>query len=96
MLSKLMSPLKKFAAIFKRYVVMLCIVIFGAMCAYLVYTGGQLAKRSPSEAEINDKYQGSSRPKIDPAIAQKLSELQAENIEIKTLFENARSNPFSE
>ncbi len=96
MLAKLLVPLLKIFIILKQNIVLICIVTFGAMYTYLVYTSGQIAKKQPTDTAINQVYQGSSRPKIDSAIVAKLEELQDENIEVRTLFENARSNPFAE
>lgn len=80
----------------KKYTVILVVVIFGAMYGLLINTSSQFAKQEPTQVEIDEKFQGASRPKIDEAAARKLTELQAQNIEIQTLFNEARNNPFSE
>lgn len=92
----LQQKLLSLTALVKRYVVVLVMVIFGGMYGFLIYTSSQQAERQPSEVEISNKFQGAKRPKLDESIAQQLTQLEDQNIEIQTLFEEARSNPFAE
>ena len=96
MKDKLQAQLQKFSTDMKRYLAIIVIMIIGSMCGYLVYTSGKLAEAEPSEAEVSERYQGAARPKIDKAAADKLYELEDQNIEVKSLFDQARNNPFSE
>lgn len=96
MLKKLTDQLVKLLYLLKKYVVLVIIILFGGMYGYLIYTSGQEASRVPSEVKINEQFQGASRPKIDKNVAEQLHELESQNIEIKSLFDEARNNPFSE
>lgn len=96
MQEKLLAQVQKFSSDLKRYLTIIVILIFGAMYTYLVYSSGKLAQEEPSEVQISEKFQGVARPKIDKAAADKLAELEDQNIEVKTLFDQARNNPFSE
>lgn len=95
-MDRIKPQLQKLTTLLKQYVVLICIVIFGSMYGFLIYTSGKLAERTPSEAKVSEQFQGSSRPRLDESVAQKLIELQDQNIEVKTLFEEARQNPFAE
>ncbi|MFZ1324318.1 MAG: hypothetical protein WAQ57_04145 [Candidatus Saccharimonadales bacterium] len=81
---------------FRRYVVIICFVIFGAMYGYLVFTSSNQAARNPSDAEINERLQASKRTKLDDSAAKALQELSDQSVEIQSLFDDARNNPFSE
>jgi hypothetical protein len=96
MLKKLTDKLLQLLVLFKRYKVLVVLVLFGSMYGYLIYTSGQQAARQPSETKINEQFQGVSSPKLDKNVAQQLYELESQNIEIKSLFDEARNNPFSE
>jgi hypothetical protein len=95
-MKNILLPLQKILGTFRQYIVILCIVIFGVMYGFLIYTSGKLASQTPSESKINEKFQGASRPKLDEAVADQLLELEDQNIEVKALFDEARENPFAE
>ncbi|MBA2279096.1 hypothetical protein H0V99_01480 [Candidatus Saccharibacteria bacterium] len=95
-MDKLNKQLHELLPKLKHYVPLLCILAFGVMYSYLLYTSGKLVKQEPSEFKIGQVYQGTPRPKIDAEVAKKLNDLQDQNIEVQTLFENARNNPFAE
>lgn len=81
---------------FKRYGVMLVIIGFAGIYGYLIVTSSNLSQVEPSETEVTEQYQGVKRPKMDPAIAKKLNELQDQNVTFKALIDEARNNPFEE
>ncbi len=80
----------------QRYSVTIAIVIVGAVYGYLIYTSSTLVQVEPSDAEVTERYQGTKRPKLDPVIAEKISELQDNNISFQALIDDARNNPFTE
>lgn len=90
------AQLQKITGLLKRYAVIICFVIFGAMYAFLLYTSGQQVKEEPSEKQVTDKIQAIKRPKVDEAAVQTLMQLSDQNIEVQSLFNEARNNPFSE
>jgi hypothetical protein len=96
MLKKLTDKLQLLLTFLKSNVVLIVIILFGGMYGYLIFTSGREAAKQPSDQKINEKYKGASRPKINENIAQQLYDLESSNIEVKTLFDEARSNPFSE
>ena len=80
----------------RRYIPTMVFVIFGGMCALLVWTSGQQALREPAKGKVLDQVNSSSRPNLDDNIAQTLQNLEDQNIEVKALFEESRNNPFAE
>lgn len=83
-------------AFIRRYAVIICFVIFGAVYGYLAFTSTRQAAMTPSDAEINERLQSKKRTKIDDNAGKTLRDLSEQNIEIKKEFEEARNNPFSE
>lgn len=96
MLNKYLPAIQKLTGILRRYMVMICIIAFGCLYGYLVYTAGQQAEIEPSEHEISAAYQGVNRAKFDESVADKMRQLESSNISVQALFEAARSNPFAE
>ena len=80
----------------KRYVVfvfaMAMLVIFG----FFVLRINQLSRLEPTDDAVTEKLQTVQRPKIDPAVLTKIEQLQDQNIQVQSLFDQARSNPFTE
>lgn len=95
-MQKYLPQLQKAAGILRRYLVLICIVGFGTMYGFLIMTAGKQAELEPSQSQIQNAYKKVARPKIDESAANKLRELESRNIEIQSIFEQARNNPFSE
>ncbi|MDQ3065493.1 MAG: hypothetical protein M3Q36_04470 [bacterium] len=95
-MDKLITQLKPIIGKFKRYGGLILMVIFSIMYGVLIYNSNKLAQEQPSETKINEKFQGAKRPKIDDRVAEQLSGLEEQNIQIKGIFDQARKNPFSE
>jgi len=80
----------------KRYKIMIfSLVVLGA-CGFLVFRINVLTRAEPDEAAVTEKLQGAPRPKIDQSAVQKLQDLEDQNVQVQTLFQQARDNPFSE
>jgi hypothetical protein len=95
-MQRIMPYLQKLVSLLKRNVVLICIVIFGSMYGFLIYTSSKVASQVPSESKVNEQFQGVSSPKVDEDVANQLLLLEDQNIEVKTLFDAARENPFAE
>lgn len=92
----LSSLIQKILPVLQRYAVTICFLAIAAAYGYIIVNASQQASLEPSETKINEQFQGASRPKLDPQIAEKLQQLEARNIEIQSIFNEARNNPFSE
>lgn len=95
-MEKYLPQLKKYVSPIKRHIVLICIVLIGAAYGYLIMTASSQTEVAPSETEIANKFQGTSRPKLDDSAAKRLEQLQEQNIEVQAIFDKARNNPFSE
>lgn len=95
-MQNILSRLQKILPLLQRYAVTLCFIAIAAAYGYIVLSASKQADLQPSETAINEQFQGTSRPRLDPAVADKLRQLEAQNIEIGAIFNEARNNPFSE
>jgi hypothetical protein len=80
----------------RRYLVLLSIVAFVIACGYLVMQINSLVRSEPSDDAVSEKLKTVQRPHIDQKSIDKIQQLQDQNIEVRSLFEAARDNPFSE
>ncbi|MFI5271323.1 MAG: hypothetical protein ACHQT9_04760 [Candidatus Saccharimonadales bacterium] len=92
-LTKQADPIIQFG---KKYMTFIILIIFLVVYILLVFRIDNLSSVTPSQAEVDSKLQTIAQPKIDPKILAKVKQLQNQNIQVQTLFNQARSNPFSE
>lgn len=78
----------------KQYGVFIFIVTFLAIYVYQVNRIGHLIQDEPSQAAIDSKLKPVSQLKIDEQSIKQITDLEAQNVEVKTLFDAARENPF--
>ncbi len=80
----------------KRYRAILFIVGLISMYSVLVLRVNMLSNKEPSDSDVTAKLQSVHPPKLDPAIVTKIQQLQDNSVDVKTLFNQARNNPFQE
>lgn len=95
-LADLQNKLKPLVGYIRTYAVFIFFLIFLGLFGFLVFRINQYARIEPSEDAIQDKLKAVQRPKVDQAVLDKIQQLQAQNVEVNSLFDKARSNPFNE
>jgi hypothetical protein len=80
--------------ILKRYSVLIFVIAFVGMYSFLITRINSLTQSEPTV--LSAEQQTIQRLKIDQEAVDKILELEEHNIEVKTLFEQARNNPFTE
>jgi Tfp pilus assembly protein PilO len=80
----------------KRYVVMIFIACLVGACGFLVLRISTLASSEPSDDAVAEKLKTVQRPKLDQAAVDKIEQLKDQNVEVQSLFDQARQSPFSE
>lgn len=85
-----------FLRVLRRYAVFIFIVALLAMYSFLVWRINMLTELEPSEDSVTEKLQTVKRPKIDQAAVDKIQQLEDNSVEVQTLFQQARENPFQE
>lgn len=90
------AKLMPFLAVLKRYLAMILLVFFVGIYAFLTLLTNSLMSSKPSEEAVLEKLKTVQRPRIDEKAAEKILQLEDQNIQVKTLFKEARQNPFAE
>ncbi len=80
----------------RRYLVFIFIITVLGLYGYLVVHINSLAQQEPDEATVAERLKTVQRPQIDQVALDKIQQLQAQNIQVQTLFKQARDNPFTE
>jgi hypothetical protein len=95
-LKTLLSKLKPAIAFLRRYTALIAIAIFVGMYGFLILRINQFTAAEPGDDAVTEKLQGVQRPKVDQSIVDKMHQLEDQNIQVQTLFKQARDNPFTE
>ena len=95
-LSKLLDKINFILVFVKRHNVTLFIVFFLGIYSLLIYQINIYINSEPSAQQLDEQISQSGKISIDQESIDRLLELEEQNIEVKTLFEQARDNPFNE
>ena len=79
-----------------KYAVLLFILLVAIVYGFLVMRINSMQSAPPSSVNGTQKVTTAATPRIDPKIVQQLQQLQDNSVSVKTLFDQARSNPFQE
>lgn len=79
-----------------RHRVIVTIVSIVLLYSWLVLQINLLNRREPSDEAVAEKLQTVKRPRIDQQTIDKIQSLQDNNVDVRTLFKQARDNPFQE
>lgn len=80
----------------RKYVAFLLIVAFLVVYVYLVQLIGGLIQREPTQAAPESDLQPVKRLKIDENAIKRINELESQNVDVQSLLDQARQNPFAE
>jgi len=93
---QLLIKLNPVLHILKRYAVFITFMAFALVYTVLIIRINQFAASAPADSQVQDKLGTIQHPRIDQPTLDKIQQLQAQNIQVKSLFDQARNNPFSE
>ena len=92
----ILAKLAPVIAILRKYLVFSTVIFFLAIYAFLTFQINVLSKRDPTDAQVQDAINAIKRPKVDKVTIDKIQELKDQHVEVQSLFDQARQNPFSE
>lgn len=95
-LKLLSEKLKPVAGFIKRYAVFIFFMVILGLFGFLVFRINSYAAVEPSEDAVQEKLKAVQRPRVDQNALDKIQQLEAQNVEVNSLFDQARSNPFNE
>jgi len=78
-----------------RYRVTLFIVFVGIIYGFVIYRMYTLSSPAADTSSVSNEVT-SLTPHIDKAVAQRLQSLQDNSVNVRSLFDKARNNPFNE
>lgn len=82
--------------VIKRYRITLFAICFLGIYTFLVVQINVLSSREPDPAAVSSQQQTTKRLTIDQGSIDRILELEEQNIDVRSLFEQARQNPFNE
>jgi hypothetical protein len=80
----------------QKYSLPAFVVFVVLLYGFLMFRINTLSNASPSTTVIDDQVKGAHVPHIDQAIVSQLQSLQDNSVSVKSLFTEARANPFQE
>lgn len=86
----------KALALLQTHALFLGIAVFGLLYAYIILQVTTLSNKEPDEAAVAKQYQTVPHPKVDKEVAKTIEGLESQNVNVQTIFNQARENPFSE
>ncbi len=93
---QLLEKLRPVLGFIKQSAVFMFVLVFLAIFGFFVFRINQYSRIEPSEEAIQEKLQVVQRPKIDQSVLEKVEQLEDQNVQVKSLFNDARNNPFTE
>ena len=78
----------------RRYSLVLFIIFVGLVYRFLVLRINTLSSQKPTEEAINKQVKAAKIPRIDKSVVKQLESLEDNSVDVQTLFNQARSNPF--
>lgn len=95
-LKTLLGKLTPLVQKLRSYATFIVFILFLGIFGFLVFRINSLVNTEPSEDAVLEGLQTIKRPRIDEDVVEKMQQLEETNIEVKSLFEQARDNPFEE
>lgn len=92
----LLQKLSFIITFIKRYRFILAFVVFTSLYAYVLVQVNNITAREPSETAIQAKATAAPKTRVDKELVQQIEQLEEQNVQVKTIFSEARKNPFSE
>lgn len=90
--AKLLALLQKL----KKYTVFICILAVLGIFVFLVWRIQHYATVEPTDTDVVNKLNELHTPRLDQDAVNKILLLEDQNVEVQTLFNQARQNPFQE
>lgn len=80
----------------KRFRFVIAFAVFSSMYAYILMQVNTISQQRPSEVKIAEKATSSPKTRVDEELVEQIASLEEQNVQVRTIFNEARKNPFSE
>ena len=78
----------------RRFSFILFITFVALLYGFIVFRINSLSNAQPSPDSVSSQVKAAQGPHIDKAVVNQLESLQDNSVNVQTLFNDARSNPF--
>ena len=82
--------------VLKRYSFLIFLVFVATLYGFVVFRISSLDNAQPSSDAVSSQVKAAQIPHIDQAVVEQLQSLQDNSVSVKTLFNQARNNPFQQ
>lgn len=79
-----------------RLRVVLFVALLVILYGFIVWRVNTYVRAEPSPSAVASQADAAKRPTIDPTVVDKVKKLQDNSVNVQTLFDQARHNPFQE
>lgn len=93
-LKPLLLKSKKAVVLLKPYTAVLLVVLFAVVYAFVILRINSLSNAEVDQNAVTSQVKSSPSLRIDPQAVQQLQSLKDNSVNVQTLFENQRTNPF--
>lgn len=80
----------------KQYKVFIFILVLLSLYGFLVFRINVLNSKTPTDEEVSAQLERTTKPRLDQSVKDKIQQLQDNSVEVRSLFNEARNNPFHE
>ncbi len=95
-LSNLSTKLLPWLQKARRYFGFIFMIALLGIYGFLIFRINTLNNQEPADDDVTAKLKTVQRPKIDQSVIDKIQQLQDNSVDVKSLFNKARDNPFQE
>ncbi len=79
-----------------RYFIIIFIVLILCVYGFLIFAISQSAQKEPSADQLSTGNEKLTKLKVNQSAVNTMKSLEDQNVTVKSLFEQARTNPFNE
>lgn len=95
-LKTIINKIEPFIRQSTKYLWLVVLVSFVGIYSFLLIRINSLTAARPDDTAVTEGLKTVPRPRIDEQAAKKMQQLEDQNVNIQTLFNEARKNPFTE
>ena len=93
-LADLIDKLIQIKRILLGYSVLIFVLFIAGLYGFILFRISSLTNAQPSSSAVSGQVQAAQIPHIDKNVLNQLESLQNNSVNVQSLFNNARSNPF--
>lgn len=78
----------------QKYSMTIFLTLIAVVYGFVFYQINSLNSRQPSQTQIDKYVRASHSPHVDKTVIKQLESLKDNSVNVQTLFDNSRDNPF--